>query len=80
MKIYLEIIALCEVREAQLKAYRITGLESILHGARTYEKIIKERFNRVQKQTAGGPVDTDRDSFYVEVARYCQITLADLLA
>jgi len=25
------------------------------------------------------PIDTDHDSFYAEVARYCQITLADLL-
>lgn len=80
MKVYLEIIALCEVREAQLRAYRITGLESILHDAHTYEKCIKERFNGVQLQTAGDiPIDTDHDSFYAEVARYCQITLADLL-
>jgi len=78
MKVYLEIIALCKVREALIEAYRVTGLESILRDTWAYETVIKELFHKLP--SAGREdIDTElaHDYFYQEVVRYCQITLAD---
>ena len=78
MKVYLEIIALCKVREALLEAYRVTALESILRDAWAYEKVIKDSFYKlpqIEQETVD--IEACGDYFYVEVVRYCQITLAD---
>ena len=80
MKVYLEIIALCKVREALLEAYRITALESILRDAWAYEKVIKDicsKLPQIDQEVVS--IEACGDTFYVEVVRYCQITLADSL-